>query len=138
MKLTFAPPRSLALAISRSRSRDKQPQEDEEDPALPYFLYTGQPASTIPRDIQHVIIDPSVKVISERAFYDCDQLEIVEFCHGLEEIKDRAFRHCTSLTSICIPSTVRIIDDSAFRDCTSLVEVQLCGGINNQSKDSDR
>ena len=69
------------------------------------FLYTGQALEDIPRNITHVIVDPSVKEIGEEAFAGCSQLRNVEMCEGLERIGDWAFEFCTSLTSIRIPFT---------------------------------
>ncbi len=93
------------------------------------FLYTGQALEDIPRDITHVIVDPSVKEIGEEAFAGCSQLRNVELCEGLERIGDWAFESCTSLTSIRIPSTVKVIGDHAFLDCEQLVNVELCEGL---------
>ena len=50
------------------------------------FIYRGQKRSEIPRDVTHATVDPSVKVIDDRAFKDCDQLVKVVLCEGLQQI----------------------------------------------------
>lgn len=49
---------SFLNAVSRSRSRD-------DDDGTVRFTYTGQSTRDIPRDITHLKIDPSVRVIGE-------------------------------------------------------------------------
>ena len=60
-----------------------------------WFLYTGQP--TVPRDVTHARIDPSVKVIGRQAFNDYKQLMEVELCEGVVQIEQYAFYRCISL-----------------------------------------
>ena len=94
-----------------------------------WFIYRGQPKSEIPRDITHLRIDPSVKVIGRWAFWHCTQLVEVKLCEGLERIEEHAFRGCKSLKHMHMPSTVKEIDEKAFYECEHLVEVELCPGI---------
>jgi hypothetical protein len=92
------------------------------------YIYTGQ--SDVPTDITHVkVVDPSVKVIGEESFCDCNQLINVELCEGLERIDEWAFSGCTSLTSIIIPSTVKVIGKDAFSGCSQLRSVELNEGL---------
>jgi hypothetical protein len=93
------------------------------------FLYTGQALEDIPRDITHVVVDPSIKEIGVEAFAGCSQLRNVELCEGLERIGDWAFESCLSLTSIHIPSTVKKTGEAAFLDCEQLVNMELCEGL---------
>jgi hypothetical protein len=55
-------------------------------------------------NITHAIIDKSVKVIDEEAFYYNFNLMSVETHDGLEKIMDSAFCGCRSLTHIDGPS----------------------------------
>ncbi len=93
------------------------------------FLYTGQSSRNVPRDVTHVKVDPTVKVIGKDAFGCCYQLRNVELCEGLEQIDAWSFGFCTSLTSISIPSTVKVIGDEAFDCCNQLRNVKLCEGL---------
>lgn len=109
-----------------------------------HFLYRGQDCSQIPRDVTHICIDPSVKVIDWAAFGHCKQLVEVEFwahsdiasnwwgwsfVKGLRRIGEYSFNRCESLSNIKIPSTVNVIGSHAFSDCVQLVKVELCEGL---------
>jgi len=95
------------------------------------FLYTGQDWTEIPRNVTHVRIDPSVKVVKGSAFNRCSQLVEVELCEGLQAIGPSAFSDCISLKCIKggIPSTVRVIDREAFLCCEQLVEAKFREGL---------
>ena len=92
------------------------------------FLYTGQSDYNIPRNVTHVKVDSSVKMIGEWAF-SRSQLSIVELREGLEVIGKVAFHCCTSLERITIPSSVRVVGGRAFEGCTQLKIVKLCEGL---------
>ena len=94
-----------------------------------WFLYLGQPILDIPRNITHLRIDPSVKVIGPHAFEDCKQLVVVELCEGLGHIGQNAFCICISLKRLKVPSTVKVIGYDAFHGCKQLEEVELCEGL---------
>ena len=70
------------------------------------FPYTGQSRKYIPRDVTHVKVDPTVKVIGEEAFM------------GRRKLRSAAFQGCTLLERINIPSTVKAIGVTAFLDCS--------------------
>ncbi|KAL7536760.1 hypothetical protein ACHAXR_008462, partial [Thalassiosira sp. AJA248-18] len=93
------------------------------------FLYTGQAAAVIPRNVTRIRVDPSVTRIPPRTFEGLRTLEEVELCEELEEIGERAFRECVSLRRIKIPSTVARILNETFRFCVKLEEVKLCEGV---------
>eukprot|EP00579_Thalassiosira_antarctica_P033280 CAMPEP_0201999456 /NCGR_PEP_ID=MMETSP0905-20130828/6040_1 /ASSEMBLY_ACC=CAM_ASM_000554 /TAXON_ID=420261 /ORGANISM="Thalassiosira antarctica, Strain CCMP982" /LENGTH=139 /DNA_ID=CAMNT_0048555695 /DNA_START=61 /DNA_END=477 /DNA_ORIENTATION=- len=94
------------------------------------FVYMGQ-GSVVPRDVAHVRVHPSVRVIAARAFAGCVELVEVELCEceGLEEIGAEAFAGCISLKRITIPSTFSMIGMGSFAGCKELVEVELCEGL---------
>lgn len=82
--------------------------------------------------ISKVIIPTSVAIIEDRAFYNCRNLEAVEFVRGVREkplkINDRAFQSCTALTSITLPLTEEFSYDSSkgiFVGCTALESVNI-------------
>jgi len=68
----------------------------------------------VPKDVERVRIDPSVKVIKDRAFQYCKKLKYVQFREGLEVIGLHAFLGCISLVSVRLPSTTKIIRRGAF------------------------
>jgi len=90
----------------------------------------------VPKDVERVRIDPSVKVIKERAFVNCRKLKYVQFCEGLEEIGPGAFGCCISLESVRLPSTTKIIRQSAFFDCVKVEYVILNEGLQDIGKNN--
>ena len=82
----------------------------------------------MPDEITHAIIDPSVKTVRRRAFYNRwrwwqylsrQQLVSVIFHDGVEIIEKEAFYNCESLRGITLTG-VKQIGGGAFRDCRSL------------------
>lgn len=64
-----------------------------------------------------------VTSIRPYAFYNCENLTIVELPDSVTSIGNYAFRNCSSLSSITIGSGVTSIGSNAFSLCNSLVEV---------------
>ena len=92
---------------------------DEED----IFVYTGG-EQVVPRDVTHVIVDKSVKIIRRRAFGSRRCLVSIEMHDGIEIIEEGAFCYCTSLRgSIKLPG-VRVVEDDAF-ESTNLTDVEF-------------
>ena len=87
-----------------------------------FFLYIL--GITVPSDVSHIRVDPSVTVIPARAFHGRGQLKEVVLPKGLQGIGAHAFYDCRSLGRINIPSTVTGIGDDAFTGCASLREVK--------------
>eukprot|EP00554_Chaetoceros_debilis_P000088 CAMPEP_0194095714 /NCGR_PEP_ID=MMETSP0149-20130528/56970_1 /TAXON_ID=122233 /ORGANISM="Chaetoceros debilis, Strain MM31A-1" /LENGTH=309 /DNA_ID=CAMNT_0038781667 /DNA_START=86 /DNA_END=1015 /DNA_ORIENTATION=+ len=106
-------------------------------------LYKGLAGEKVPDDVTHVIVDESVTVIKERAFYKCEHLVSVIMDEDVKRIEGWAFYHCyalrfvrlsktleyiglgafcrcESLEALFLPSTVKDIGDHAFYDCRSL------------------
>lgn len=77
-------------------------------------------------------IPSTVKVICDRAFIGCKNLEEVHLCNEagqLEEIKHSAFEGCESLKQIEIPSSVNTVYCKAFLNCKQLKVVELHEGL---------
>ena len=64
--------------------------------------------------VQEVILPSTLKVIAEKAFYNCSSLSSIVIPEGVEEIGDYAFYGCSALTSIQFPTTLRIIGTRSF------------------------
>ena len=117
-------------SIQHSPSCDATADRSYDSDSTPPFIYTGQPPEDIPRDITHVCIDESVKVIHKKAFQNCEQLMEVELREGLEVIDEYAFSNCIQLKQIGkIPSTVKVIGSWSFHNCRELVSIDLCDGL---------
>ena len=103
------------------------------------FVYKGQDWPLIPKNITHVSIDPSIKVIISCAFSRCSRLIEVELHDGLEEIEEAAFMDCINLQRVFyydgkgknksykngIPPSVRMIGSQVFLCCKKLANVEL-------------
>ena len=66
-----------------------------------------------------------VKLISNRAFYNCSGLTSITIGNSVTSIGEYAFSRCSSLTSITIPNSVESIGDSAFDGCSSLTRITI-------------
>lgn len=98
-------------------------------------------------------IPDNVKSIQYKAFYDCNNMEEIEFGNGVtiigdyafdncralgyidipnnvNTIKESAFLHCIGLEDIIIPDNVTYLGPSVFEECTSLKTVKLGKGVN--------
>lgn len=75
--------------------------------------------------ITSLVIPASVRLIGDRAFYQCKSLQSLTLSEGLETIGDRSFTRCVALESLTIPSTVTSISEAAFYDCTGLQNVEV-------------
>ncbi len=67
---------------------------------------------------------PGVKIIEDRAFSECEQLEDVDFGDELETIGEVALQECLSLQRIKLPG-VKTIGNGAFKKCTALNGVEF-------------
>ena len=89
------------------------------------FVYQGGDQE-VPEDVTHVIIDRSVKIIPERAFYQRinSYLVSMEMHDGVERIERQVFDGCHSLKGIKLTS-VKVVEHMAFHICTDLSEVEF-------------
>jgi hypothetical protein len=87
------------------------------------FVYLGG-EQEVPADVTHVIIDRSVKIIPERAFYQRMNMVSVETHGGLEKIEKGAFQGCHSLRGIKLPG-VKEVGYIAFINCIRLMDVEF-------------
>ena len=92
------------------------------------FVYMGGDQD-VPKDITHVGVHKSVKIIAARAFQNCYNLVSIEMHDGVEIIKEYAFCNCYRLSGIKLPG-VRVIEKCAFHECNALADVDF--GNNNK------
>jgi len=76
------------------------------------YVYRGGRA---PNNITHAIIDKSVKVIDEKAFYENPFLHTVEMHDGIDRVREEAFHLCHSLLNVNL-RRIKILDSFAFSD----------------------
>lgn len=72
-----------------------------------------------------VVIPNSVKIIGDRAFYNCKGITSVVIPDSVQEIGLWAFYECKALPHIIIPDSVQKIGQSAFEGCTALAAVVI-------------
>jgi hypothetical protein len=108
------------------------------------FVYTGG-EQVVPRDVTHVIVDKSVKIIRREAVDSRDRLVSIEMHDGIEIIEEYAFFHSltgsiklpgvrvvegwafaeTDLTDVAFGDKLETIGAGAFCDCTSLKSIKM-------------
>lgn len=72
-----------------------------------------------------VVIPNSVKIIGDKAFYNCKGITSVVIPDSVQEIGLWAFYECKALPHITIPDSVQKIGPSAFEGCTALAAVVI-------------
>ena len=70
-------------------------------------------------------VPASVTVISENAFYSCNNIITLTFAEGsqLDVIEEYAFNNCQYLESVVLPASLTTIDDNVFNYCYNLKTV---------------
>lgn len=77
--------------------------------------------------LKSIIIPDSVTSIGRYAFQFCAALDSVTIGNGVKSIGLGAFEYCRSLTDIVIPDSVTTIDFDAFHNCSSLTSITFEG-----------
>ncbi|KAK1734987.1 hypothetical protein QTG54_014447 [Skeletonema marinoi] len=91
--------------------------------AAEYYVFTGRDGDVVPRDVTHVRIDKSLKVIPRRAFYCRRNIIEVVFDVGVETVEEYAFLGCRSLRRVIMPG-VKVVSANAFFGCEALTAVE--------------
>jgi len=100
------------------------------------FVYMGGD-QRVPRNVTHVRVHKSVKIISQHAFFCCDFLVSIEMHDGVEIIEEMAFSDIHSLRGIKMPG-VRVIENQAFEHCTALEDVEFGDKLETVGSDAFR
>ncbi len=79
-------------------------------------------------------VSDDIKNIADRAFYDCDNLEKVEFPGGLERIGTESFFDCDALLTVTLPEGARNVGDYAFASCNELREFVVNSNLTEYSE----
>lgn len=81
-------------------------------------------------DIKEITIPKSVQHINNKAFSECDSLEIVNIQSGLKTLHSGVFSSCYKLKQINFPTTLTDIGRSCFLGCHALPEeIYLTEGL---------
>ena len=74
-------------------------------------------------------VPPSVDVIGDSAFANCEQLSDIVIGYGVREIGNRAFSGCQAITEMSLPRSVTALGQAAFSRCAALREFHAAGNI---------
>lgn len=75
-----------------------------------------------------VNIPPSVDIVGNSAFKECEKLESVNISSTVTSLRDEAFRGCKSIKSVHLPGNVQYVGESTFRDCISMQKLVVDNG----------
>lgn len=113
-------------------SNDSSSQATNNHVVADFFTFKSTDTKdTIPDNITHLKIHPSVEEIPPYTFENCKSLLSIEFpIEGLIRIGCDAFRRCVNLKAVNkFPSTLKDIRDYAFGHCLSLSSVTISHGL---------
>ncbi|CAJ1965107.1 unnamed protein product [Cylindrotheca closterium] len=79
-------------------------------------------------DLVYLVFGRSTRSVPEAAFSECQALQNVTFCEGLQTIGKKAFRRCLSLRTISFPKSLKTIEEWAFLNC-GLESIELNEGL---------
>lgn len=79
--------------------------------------------------IENVVLGNSVKVIEERAFFNCKKLENIVLGKGVTNIEKNAFAYCCSISDIDFPQGLLEIGERAFEGCNSLTKIIISSSL---------
>lgn len=85
--------------------------------------YSGKVA--IPSNITYDGITYSVVKIGDSAFYNCMNLEEIDFPNSITTIGENAFVHCLALKDFNLPTSLLKIGQGAFQSCTSITRLYI-------------
>ena len=77
------------------------------------------------KEIDTILISPSVTRVGRGAFQNCKGLKAIGLPESLTEIADRAFYGCESLASVTIPSSITKLNSETFGMCTGLTTAEI-------------
>ncbi|MBE6932859.1 MAG: hypothetical protein E7464_05735 [Ruminococcaceae bacterium] len=88
-----------------------------------------RPWHGVRNSITAVVIENGITVISNNAFYDCNNLNYVTISDSVISIGDSAFSNCGKLEKVIIGNNVTTIGEYAFTRCTSLTDIIIPNSV---------
>lgn len=80
-------------------------------------------------------IAESTRIISDKAFYECDNITSITMSNSIKRIGAHAFYGCIGIPTIIIPTSITSIGTSAFNGCTNLQTINFlaenCSSMGN-------
>lgn len=80
-------------------------------------------------NIKHVKLPKSLKILGDRALYDCANLQEINLPESVDSIGESAMNNCKSLKSLTIPAKVTGIGNYAFANNDSLTVLYVEAAI---------
>lgn len=68
---------------------------------------------------------PSLTMIGDSAFWECDNLTSISIPNSVEVIGEHAFQYCTNLTTVRMPQNLEFIGLGAFYNCSKLESLYM-------------
>lgn len=81
--------------------------------------------------VTDIVIDSSIKKISNYSFYGYEGLKSITFEKGIEYIGNFSFYGCTGLEELVFPEGLTTIGNNCFDGCTSIKKIKFSGTINS-------
>ena len=103
-----------------------------------YTSYDGQPISSDKLAIKSntynngqgkMVLYGELKLIPDKAFYNCDKLTSITIPDCVNMIGKHAFTDCGSLSSVNLGNGITVISDSAFENCGNLTSITLSNNV---------
>ena len=89
---------------------------------------TSQPWKANKEKIEKVVVEEGVTTIGNYAFYQCTNLDKIEFATTITSIGQSAFGKAKLSQELVVPGTIKSLGASAFAECTELTNITLAAG----------
>lgn len=89
----------------------------------------GKDAGSSLKELKKIVLSNSTTKIDDYAFYDCTNLEEIQFANNLQSIGESCFECCSSIKTLNLPSSLKVIGKSAFYDCKNLEKINFEEGL---------
>lgn len=79
--------------------------------------------------LQSYTIKDGTRIVCDKAFFECNNLEIIQLPNSITRIGDNAFDNCYKLQIINIPNSVTYIGNSVFVECRGLRQITIPSSV---------
>ena len=101
---------------------------NDDSPYLPVTSISDEAFQNL-TNLNIVTIPSNVTTIGARAFYGCSSLESITIPEGVTMLNNSVFYGCSSLTSVTIPEGVTSIGSTVFYGCSSLTSITIPASV---------
>ena len=79
--------------------------------------------------LTEIVLPDTITSISDKAFYNCRKLNVINIPEGVVSIGNQAFFGCNAIPSLTIPDSVVTIGAQAFYSCNSMTSIDIGTGV---------